>query len=97
MKDIVEAKSLGSKKLLVKFENHQEQCIVDMSDFLKSWNDFYLVKELEDDNKFQDFKLDHGAIVWANGFDIAPEYLFFLAYKHQAQYAELFKQWGYMK
>jgi hypothetical protein len=97
MIDIVEVKPLGDKKLLVKFENYKEQCVVDMNDFLKSWNDFYLVKELEDENKFQDFKLDHGAIVWANGFDIAPEYLFFLAHQHDTQYISLFRQWGYIK
>ena len=34
--------------------------------------------------------------LWANGFDIAPEYLFFLANKNNLEYKELFTKWGYL-
>ena len=97
MIDITRATPLGNKKLLVKFEEYPDECIVDMSEFLKSWNDFNLVKELNDELVFQNFKVDHGAILWANGFDIAPEYIFFLANKLNSEYQALFKEWGYIK
>ena len=97
MIDIAKATPLGSKKLLIKFEEYPEECIVDMHEFLESWKDFYLVKELEDETVFQNFKVDHGAILWANGFDIAPEYIFFLANRQNNEYQELFKEWGYIK
>ena len=97
MIDIVKATPLGNKKLLIKFEEYPEEYIVDMREFLESWKDFYLVKELENETIFQDFKVDHGAIIWANGFDIAPEYLFFLANKFKDEYQTLFKEWGYIE
>lgn len=97
MIDIAKAIPLGNKKLLVKFDEYQDECIVDMSEFLESWKDFDLVKELDDELAFQNFKVDHGAILWANGFDIAPEYIFFLANKLNVKYQTLFKEWGYIK
>ena len=97
MIDITKATPLGDKKLLVKFDEYPEECIVDMSGFLESWKDFNLVKELENEDVFQNFKVDHGALLWANGFDIAPEYIFFLANKTKVEYQNLFKEWGYLK
>ena len=97
MIDIAKATPLGNKKLLVKFEEYPEEYVVDMHEFLESWKDFYLVKELEDEVTFQSFKVDHGAILWTNGFDIAPEYIFFLANRQNGEYQELFKEWGYIK
>lgn len=97
MIDIATATPLGSKKLLIKFMEYPEEYIVDMSEFLESWKDFYLVKELENETVFQNFKIDHGAILWANGFDIAPEYIFFIAHKFNNEYQALFKEWGYVK
>ncbi len=70
---------------------------VDISKFIKSWNAFHLAKELEDDAVFQNFRIDYGALSWANGFDIAPEYIFFIANKLNEKYQTLFKDWGYIK
>jgi len=33
---------------------------------------------------------------WANGADIAPEYLYFLAFKDEPDLQEKFKKWGYV-
>ncbi len=96
MIDIAKATPLGGKKLLVKFEEYPKEYIVDTSEFLESWKGFYLVKELEDETVFQNFKVDHGAILWANGLDIAPEYIFFIANKYNNEYQVLFKEWGYL-
>ena len=41
-------------------------------------------------SKFSDFKIDHGVVCWSNGFDIAPEYLFFLANKDNPKYKNYF-------
>ena len=97
MIDIAKATPLGNKKLLIKFEEYPEEYVVDMSEFLDSWKDFHLVKVLEDEVAFQNFKIYHGVILWANGFDIAPEYIFFLANKLKDEYQVLFKEWGYIK
>ncbi len=91
------AESLGNKNIKLKFKEYPQEYIVNMTEYIKFNSDFYLIKELSSDEKFKDFTVDHGAILWKNGFDIAPEYLFFLANKNSGHYRTLFKEWGYIK
>lgn len=35
-------------------------------------------------------------IVWSNGADLAPEYIYFQAFKNEAELQPQFKQWGYL-
>jgi hypothetical protein len=35
-------------------------------------------------------------IVWSTGADMAPEYLYFQAFKDNKERQEQFKQWGYI-
>ncbi len=61
---------LGEYTLLCKFNNGETRKI-DLSPLLE----YPAFVELKDKNKFEQFGLD-GTIFWANGADIAPEYLF---------------------
>jgi hypothetical protein len=38
-----------------------------------------------------------GTIVWPGGADLAPEYLYFLAFRDDRDLADLFHQWGYLQ
>nr|VFK15543.1 MAG: Protein of unknown function (DUF2442) [Candidatus Kentron sp. LFY] len=50
---------------------------------------------LKEKSHFRSFKLDHGTIIWPNGLDLPPEYLFYLVFKDDDNYRKQFKQWRY--
>ena len=70
MLKVIDVEYEGGYILLCTF-NTGEKKTVDMSPLLK----YPAFEELKDENKFVQFGLD-GTIFWANGADIAPEYLY---------------------
>jgi hypothetical protein len=61
--------------------------------FLKLKEQLNFIKE---QLNFINFKLAHGTIIWCNELDLAPEYLFFLAFKNNPDLQEKFKLWQYV-
>ncbi len=55
-------------------------------------------KPLKDKSKFSTLRVDKEleTIVWENGADVAPEYLYFQAFKNEKELESQFKQWGYI-
>ena len=66
---VLSADYLGGHTLLCTFNNGEKRK-VDLTPLLK----LPAYKELEDENEFSRYGID-GTIFWANGADIAPEYL----------------------
>lgn len=95
MLHIKQARHIKNKILDIEFMEYDGKYTIDMQDYINQ-RPFRLAKELNDDCKFADFSLDHGVICWKNGFDIAPEYLFFLANKDDPKYQKMFFEWGYL-
>jgi Protein of unknown function (DUF2442) len=79
MKWVIEAKYINKYKIWLKF-NDGEEGIVDLESTIL--NDhrpiFNALKDLE---QFKNFKVDADTIVWENGLDLAPEFLFELVLK----------------
>ena len=51
---------------------------------------------LRDKSEFRKFKVEHSTLVWGDKFDLAAEYLFFLAFKDDPELQDQFKAWGYV-
>ena len=69
MLKVIDVEYMGNYALLCKFNNGLQR-YVDMEPLLK----YPMYAELKDKEQFRKFGLD-GTVFWANGADIAPEYL----------------------
>ena len=54
-----------------------------------------IFNKLKDISAFRDFKIKHSTVVWFDELDLAPEYLFYLAFKDDSTLQEQFEKWGY--
>jgi hypothetical protein len=79
MKWIIKAQYIESYKIWIKFNDGTEG-IVDLESTIS--NDHRdILKSLVDKQQFKRFKVDADTIVWENGLDLAPEYLYDLTLK----------------
>lgn len=44
-----------------------------------------------------DFRLEYGTLCWPGDLDVAPEYLYFLAFREDPALHEQFVAWGYLR
>ncbi|MFZ2726818.1 MAG: DUF2442 domain-containing protein [Methylococcaceae bacterium] len=55
-------------------------------------------EKLKDINEFSKFRIDNEfkTLVWESGADLAPEFIYYCAFKEKLEFAERFKLWGYV-
>ncbi|MCP4753664.1 MAG: DUF2442 domain-containing protein [Proteobacteria bacterium] len=90
---VTKAKYLENFKIELSF-NDGKTGIVDLSDSL----DGPVFEVLKEKSEFSKLKLDDElhTIQWPNGVDLAPEYLYFKAFRNQSDLQKRFKDWGYI-
>jgi len=90
---IKKVKYLKNYTIEVEF-NNGEKGIADLSEALKG----PIFEALKETSKFSSFTIDPEleTIVWPNGADLAPEYVYYQAFKNEKDLQETFKQWGYI-
>jgi hypothetical protein len=71
---VVNAKIIEGYKIEVTF-NDGIDGIIDFQNIIENDNR-EIIKELLDKNKFQTVKVEYDTLVWENGVDFAPEYLY---------------------
>ena len=80
---ILNAEYVEDYKIHVTF-NNDESGIIDLKEVILN-DKRPIFRELSDANKFRQFKVDFDTIVWENGLDLAPEFLYdFLKQSQQA-------------
>ncbi len=90
---ITEAKYVEDYKLEVLFNNGQKG-IADLSDALNG----PMFEVLKNKSEFLSFTVDDEleTIAWPNGADLAPEYIYYQAFKNEPKLQLKFKEWGYI-
>ena len=75
--------------------NDGKKGIVDLSESLNG----KVFEPLKNLGAFKSFSVDEEleTIVWANGADLAPEYIYYQAFKNEPELQAQFKKWGYVK
>nr|VFJ86667.1 MAG: Protein of unknown function (DUF2442) [Candidatus Kentron sp. LFY] len=90
---INEAKYIGGYRIRILFNNGKEG-IANLEKIILD-DTRPIFSDLKQRSKFSAFKLEHGTVIWPNNLDLAPEYLFYSAFKDNDDYREKFRQWGY--
>ena len=90
---VTEARYLENYKVAVSFNNGQKG-VVDLRDSLTG----PVFEPLKNISEFSALTVDAEleTIVWPNGADLAPEYLYFQAFKNKPELQSQFRQWGYI-
>jgi len=90
---ITNARYLEDYKVEVSFNNGRKG-IADLADALKGT----MFEPLKNKSVFSRLVVDKelDTIVWSNGADLAPEYIYFQAFKKEPELQSQFKQWGYI-
>ena len=90
---VTEAKYCEGYKVEVTF-NDGRKGIADFEDALSG----KVFEPLKDVRLFSQLKVDKelDTIVWPNGVDLAPEYIYFLAFRDIRELQAQFREWGYI-
>lgn len=79
---VTEAKALQDFRLRIRFSDGTEG-EVDLKDFIAT-DSRPIVAALRDPGAFSAVRVDMDTVVWDNGFDLAPEFLYAQAQTHAA-------------
>jgi len=94
MISVVKAEYMDEYKIYVEFNNGKAG-EVDFKEIIKR-DHRPIFNELKDTSIFKNFKIDFDTLVWPNELDIAPEYLYFQAFKNDSKLSSQFRKWGYV-
>jgi len=72
---VTEAEYEGEDKVRLRFNDGQEEGIVDLREVILG-DPRALCQALRDPQAFKDFWVEMDTLMWANGLDLAPEFLY---------------------
>lgn len=93
MLKIQKAEYIGDYKILLAFNNGHTGT-VNLEETIQNDNRAIFLR-IKDKNVFRSFTITHNTISWFDELDVAPEYLFYLAFTGNSEFHEQFREWGY--
>ncbi len=90
---VTDVKYAGDYRVEVSF-NDGRKGVADLYEAMRG----PVFEPLKDKSKFSQLRVDKEleTISWPNGADLAPEYLYFQAFKNEKNLQDIFKKWGYI-
>ncbi len=90
---VTDAEYIDEYKVKVSFSNGRTG-VADLSSALKG----SVFEPLKDKSLFSMLKVDKEleTIIWPNGADLAPEYIYFLTFRDDMELQPKFREWGYI-
>ena len=93
MLSILKANYKNEYKILLEFSDSKKG-EVDLKDFIINGK-IKPFKELQNIEKFKQLQVDY-TLKWNDELDLAPEYLYFKAFKNDSSLQNKFHEWGYI-
>ena len=90
---VMSAKPLDGYRVKVCFDDGREG-IADLTEALEG----SMFESLKEPEMFRKLRVDEElqTIVWPNGTDLAPEYIYFQAFRNDSKLQATFRKWGYV-
>ena len=84
---------LDGYRVEVRFDDGRED-IADLAEALEG----PMFEPLKNPEMFRKFRVDEElqTLVWPNGADLAPEYIYFQAFREDPELQVTFRKWGYI-
>ena len=95
MLHISDADYLGEHRLRVAFNDGREG-VADLRSMIFD-EPRTVFEPLKDLSAFRQFFIEHGALCWPGELDVAPEYIYYLAFRDDECLRGLFEEWGYVQ
>lgn len=94
MLSIKEAEYAGEYNIHLIFNNGKEGTVSLKKTIFEDKRPIF--SKLKDKTNFKNFKVKHSTVIWSDELDLAPEYLFYLAFREDRSFQNQFRQWGYI-
>lgn len=94
MLKISDAEYLGDYRVRFVFDNGREG-VADMHPMIFD-DPRPVFAPLRDKDVFQQLFVEHGALCWPGDLDVAPQYIYYLAFRDDESLRGLFEEWGYI-
>ena len=94
MLKLIEAKPLANYRLQLQFSDGRSG-MADLTELVTA-QEAPAFAGLREPGVFAQCRIEQGVLNWTSALDLAPEYLYFLAFRNDSSLTSQFRTWGYL-